>query len=417
MDYVKFMRTNSQEFATYFSVASLICTSLLLTGCEVLTIIGNEEAKADMARRFDGIGDSRAHYRRIGIVAAGDALPAGELFSVSLPDQITTSPDVEQLGILVVNFHARTASDERSYIAYTRVNCDTGQLQVYMHATFYSPYARRPQTHPPETEQPPLVIAKPGATLTNAARAICEKRKIDVSAGSSASVPQPVTGPFPPEIRVSPEPQTALADPTRALDTRPADALPKAGASWQYAYTMRGIRSARFNIGIRVAGVEGGIVREIITTPTSFGQTVSVSPNSLTFRSFLLAQSQTLVELAPYLHTVLAKNETRMWGNLAGYPAGNAILPAWTMTVRESGQEEVTVPAGTFKATRIEVSGQRRMSSNTPFHLSYESSRFRVRAWYAPEVQRYVKQQHETWSLSGAPSGEQLVELTSYSSQ
>jgi hypothetical protein len=61
----------------------------------------------------------------------------------------------------------------------------------------------------------------------------------------------------------------------------------------------------------------------------------------------------------------------------------------------------------------IEVSGRRQLTGFVG-HLSAESGRFLFRAWYAPQVQRYVKLQHETWSLSGARFGEQLVELTSY---
>ena len=189
------------------------------------------------------------------------------------------------------------------------------------------------------------------------------------------------------------------------------------GASWRYAYTLRGVGSAQFLIDVRVTGVGSGIVHESITSPAFPERLADVELDSLSFRSIQLPQSQSLVELAPYLHSVLAKNEIRMWSDLAGYPAGNPILPPWTITVRESGQEEVTVPAGTFKASRIEVSGRRKMSGSIPFHLNYESSRFRFRAWYAPHVQRYVKLQHETWSLGGAPSGEQLVELTSYTTK
>lgn len=214
---------------------------------------------------------------------------------------------------------------------------------------------------------------------------------------------------------------TELADRGRAaLASRAtATALPMVGASWQYAYTMRGVGSARYTIGVRVTGVEGRIVRESIAIPSFPERLVFVGADSLSFRSFQLPQSQMLVELAPYLHSVLAKNETRMWGNLTGYPLGNAMLAPWTITVRESSQEEytVTVAAGTFKATRIDVSGRRAATLSGVGPLAHESGRFRFRAWYAPEVQRYVKLQHETWTLGGAPSGEQLVELTSYSAK
>jgi hypothetical protein len=191
--------------------------------------------------------------------------------------------------------------------------------------------------------------------------------------------------------------------------------LPAAGTTWQYAYTMRGVGSARYTIGVRVTSVEGGVVHESITIPSSPEYLVAVSADSLSFRSFQLPRSQTLVELAPYLHSVLAKSGGATWSNLAGYPSGNAVLAPWTITVREFGQEEVTVPAGTFKATRIEVSGRRTgLSGGNPQALPHESGRFQLRAWYAPQVRRYVRLQHETWSLSGNPFGVQLVELTSF---
>jgi hypothetical protein len=212
--------------------------------------------------------------------------------------------------------------------------------------------------------------------------------------------------------------QAALADPRRASDTRLAEALPTPGTSWQYAYTMRGVGSASYTFGVRVTGVEGGIVRESITIPSSPEHFVAVSADSLSFRSFQLPRSQTLVELAPYLHSVLAKSGGATWSNLAGYPSGNAVLAPWTITVREFGQEEVTVPAGTFKATRIEVSGRRTgLSGGNPQALPHESGRFQLRAWYAPQVRRYVRLQHETWSLSGNPFGVQLVELIGYTAE
>lgn len=236
------------------------------------------------------------------------------------------------------------------------------------------------------------------------------------SAGSSASVPQPVAGPLSPVTPASLAARGASAVSTHAADSRPAEALPMVGASWQYAYTMRGVGNARFNFGVRVSGVVGDVVHEVITLPSAPERIISVGANSLSLRSLQLPQSQTLVELAPYLHAILAKNEPRSWSALAGYPTGNdATLAAWVLTVRETGQEEVTVPAGTFDTTVIEVSGRRARTPPTVYlQLQHESARFRLRAWYSPQVRRYVRLQHETWPLSGAPPGVQLVELTGY---
>lgn len=238
-----------------------------------------------------------------------------------------------------------------------------------------------------------------------------------VAVGSAARASQSAPGPSPATTGEDPGGKLALADPTRAADTKPADALPVVGALWQYAYTQRGVDRASFPIAVRVTDVRGGVVHESIAIPSSPAQLMAVGADSLSFRSLPLPRSQTLVELAPYLHSVLAKREGATWSNLAGYPSGNPALPPWTITVRESGEDEVTVPAGTFKARRIEVSGRRQLGGSIPFHLNYESGRFLFLAWYAPQVQRYVKLRHETWSLGGSWSGEQLVELTSYTAK
>lgn len=194
----------------------------------------------------------------------------------------------------------------------------------------------------------------------------------------------------------------------------PAGILPRPGATWTYSYALRGIGSARYNIIVRANGVEGSTVRESIAIGGGPETPLSVSTDALSFRTLPLPRSQTLVELAPYLHSMLVKNESLLWGKLTGYPAGNAAMPFWTLTASNQGEEQVSVPAGTFKATKIEVWGKRQAPTGFVTHLSYESIRFRFRAWYVPEVQRYVKLQHETWSLNGQSSADQLMELLSY---
>jgi hypothetical protein len=77
--------------------------------------------------------------------------------------------------------------------------------------------------------------------------------------------------------------------------------------------------------------------------------------------------------------------------------------------------EQVTVPAGSYRALRIEVTGDReRMPfTNVPF-----TGRFQLSAWYAPDVKRYVRLEHKIWAgnISGAgqQSGHEVVELLKY---
>ena len=195
----------------------------------------------------------------------------------------------------------------------------------------------------------------------------------------------------------------------------PAFALPQPGATWNYSYAYRGLGPARLNFVVRAVAVEAGIVQESISIAGLAAQQAPIKADALAFRGLQLPRSQTLVELSPYLHSVFAKGEDRLWGTLRGYPSGNAAMPAWVLNVREMGEEQVTVPAGVFKATRIDVIGTRTAPTGFVTHLAYESTRFQFKTWYAPEVRRYVRLQHETWALRGDWSGEQTVELLSYS--
>jgi hypothetical protein len=195
----------------------------------------------------------------------------------------------------------------------------------------------------------------------------------------------------------------------------PAFALPQPGATWNYAYAYRGLGPSRLNFVVRAVAVEAGVVQESISIPGLAAQQAPIKADALAFRGLPLPRTQTLIELSPYLHSVFAKGEDRLWGRLEGYPRGNAAMPAWTLVAREMGEEQITVPAGTFKATRIDVAGTRSAPAGFLMHMAYESTRFQFKAWYAPEVRRYVKLQHETWALRGDWSGEQTVELLSYS--
>lgn len=194
----------------------------------------------------------------------------------------------------------------------------------------------------------------------------------------------------------------------------PAGVLPRDGATWTYAYAMRGTDSARLTFTVRAVGVEGGAVQEAISIGGAPARKESVQANALAFRSQPLPRNQILLEFAPYLHASYAKNEERLWGKLTGYPRGPAVMPDFTVTAQDIGQEEVTVPAGSFKAYRVQISGRRSYSSQLAAHWDFQTSRFVYNAWYSPQVRRYVKIRHETWSLKGAWSGEQLIELLSH---
>jgi hypothetical protein len=195
----------------------------------------------------------------------------------------------------------------------------------------------------------------------------------------------------------------------------PNSALPQPGASWTYSYVSRGLGATQTTFVVRATAVEAGTVQESIVIGSAPAQRYAVSADALAFRSLQMPRSQALPELAPYLHSVLARGEDRLWGRLAGYPHGNTILPSWKVHVRELGDEQITVPAGTFRAIRIDVIGSRAAPSGGGPTVGGESTGFQFKAWYVPEVRRYVRLQHETTAVRREWSSEQVVELVSYS--
>ena len=73
--------------------------------------------------------------------------------------------------------------------------------------------------------------------------------------------------------------------------------------------------------------------------------------------------------------------------------------------------EEVTVPAGSYRALRLEVDGRREGMTQIPGRST--STRYKMVVWYAPDIQRFVKLQHQTWA-SAAPFSDDSFELIEY---
>jgi len=212
-----------------------------------------------------------------------------------------------------------------------------------------------------------------------------------------------------------PERGRAVLAARAAPPAKSAGGLPAVGTAWNYNYVFRGVGATRVPIFVRVSAVEGQVVKESIVIGTSPAQHTSNAADQLAFKSLPLPRSQTLLEFAPYLHAVMSKIESPAWGRISGYPAGNAAIAPWILAVRDPVEEEVAVPAGVFKATKIEIRGRRQAPGGFAGHMLAESTRFLVRVWYSPLTGRYVKLQHETWNLRGDWSGEQLIELTAHS--
>ena len=91
-------------------------------------------------------------------------------------------------------------------------------------------------------------------------------------------------------------------------------------------------------------------------------------------------------------------------------PKADTTDAKYTLEVRVAGWEEVTVPAGTFHALRVEATGtSRRLDRATrragTVHYVY---------WYAPQVKRWAKMTMEGLDRRGQPAARETEELIFY---
>lgn len=101
------------------------------------------------------------------------------------------------------------------------------------------------------------------------------------------------------------------------------------------------------------------------------------------------------------------------WPAPSGYPTYATPYLEWKYSVRAHGWETVAVPAGTFKALRVVVSGERGKDPD-PFWWPKQAARFEHTIWYAPEAGRYVRARHRAWNMTQADFADDLVELVAY---
>lgn len=188
--------------------------------------------------------------------------------------------------------------------------------------------------------------------------------------------------------------------------------LPAAGNSWTYRFQdLRFPNSQTFTL--KVLGVDGRTVQEGYAPGADSGRVSKptiVSVDEMRFFTRRLGAERYALEFAPYLLARIGA-DGQVYASAAKSEYPGSTQSAWTVNVRQMGWEEVTVPAGNFKALRIDVAGRR---GNPVGSFVTWPNRFLYKAWYAPEVRRYVRVQHQAWSSNGTLYSSDMVELTSH---
>jgi len=178
--------------------------------------------------------------------------------------------------------------------------------------------------------------------------------------------------------------------------------------TWKYSYADLQYSRFKFTFSVNAPGAGGDTVNETFAVDGGPATALTVDARSGKYLSRPLGSSRALLEYLPY---ALAGGEPpAAWPVPSGYPTYSTPYLEWSYTTKVVGWESVTVPAGTFRALRVEIEGNRGKDPD-PYWWPKQAARFQHTFWYAPEAKRYVKSHHRAWAMTSAQFADEAVEL------
>jgi hypothetical protein len=191
-----------------------------------------------------------------------------------------------------------------------------------------------------------------------------------------------------------------------------AASFPRAGDFWKYRITFG--RREVGTVKVEIVEMRGKFARERVTYDQSKGymreRNIEVGFNPTRFQPIaVLPGGYQLTDLAPYAEPDTPFKAGQRWRNVAGEfaPQGGSNTQSAMSEVWVAGMESVRVPAGQFKAWKIETTSERLYAVNS-FAV------VKCTYWYAPEVKRTVKMNLHIKSSTDAYSSNEAYELVSF---
>jgi hypothetical protein len=214
------------------------------------------------------------------------------------------------------------------------------------------------------------------------------------------------------ERLVKQETMKAAAATRQLAATAPAEGMPSVGATWKYSFRDRRYNHAR-TFTVRITSVEGWDVRESIDVLGGSRSSSMTNARDVMFLPRHLVGGDSAMELAPYFYSSELRKADAGFGP-GGYPGSGS----WRISRPRIETEATTVPAGSYKALRVTVTGELPqygvLGGSAAGSAAGTTSRFEYIAWYAPEVHRYVRVQHKTWNPNDSLIGDEVVQLLEY---
>jgi uncharacterized caspase-like protein len=221
----------------------------------------------------------------------------------------------------------------------------------------------------------------------------------------------------------------ARANAPREPAARPASAstagaattvAPRSGDAWTYRYLDGWKIRPEARVEYRVTAVaDKGIQQAFSLNGRQIEERVFRPQPALITRT--LSETSSLREFGPYLIAFEALEQGKTWEEIPSeFPADDQFSDAtskfgkWSVTARVVGRERVAVPAGSFDAMKVVVSGRRTDAFRTGPADALSPRTITHTVWYVPEVKRIVKQTTVTKNVRHDMLDNDTLELVSY---
>ena len=216
-----------------------------------------------------------------------------------------------------------------------------------------------------------------------------------------------------PAATVATAPATAVppAPPVATAPALPA-ALPRIGDTWEYRMRSKWATVKPRTYTHQVTAVSAREVAQTIsvdTEATAGRQAFTPETRFVEWRG----QGFYLLEFNPFLEAFGGLQSAAGTLTVPAMPADDPFHANWSSRGRIRGYESVSVPAGTFKALKVEIDSNRAPTEG-PGNRSREPTRALLTFWYAPEVKRSVKMLRVVLTDEGMHLDEDTYELVKY---
>ena len=205
----------------------------------------------------------------------------------------------------------------------------------------------------------------------------------------AAAKPAPVVAPAPQRPA-----QVASVAPTPVASGR----LPAAGETWIYQYTDFWKPGQKMRITHSVVSASGQFVTESLSA-TVGGRVLTgmaISPTGAEIREWKLGD-MTLREFSPFALALDVVKRGQAIDRFRSAILDDTGRGDWAVSGKVS-EEDVTVPAGRFRAAKVLLEGARTTD------LLARLTSFQLTVWYAPQSKRYVKATFVSYARSPSSS-------------